>query len=142
LESVFRKGIDIDADLNMKNAIEYFNTVFFKDTSDKFRTKKHVGNPGRGSAAKRIVMYLRWMVRKDSRKVDFGLWDSIPMTHLSCPLDVHTGNVGRTLGFIERKQNDWKTVEELDASFKKLDPIDPSKYDFALFGLGAMDGWK
>lgn len=142
LEQVFANGLNRKSDSNMKNAIEHFNQTFFEGVPAKFRTKKHVGNPGKGSAAKRVVMYLRWMVRNDNRKVDFGLWKSIPMSHLSCPLDVHTGNVGRMLGFIERKQNDWKTVEELDSAFKKLDPIDPAKYDFALFGLGAMDGWQ
>lgn len=142
LENVFKNGLDVERDINMKNAISHFNNVFFKGQLDKFRTKKHIGNPGKGSAAKRMVMYLRWMVRNDNRKVDFGIWNSIPMSHLSCPLDVHTGNVGRMLGFIERKQNDWKTVEELDNAFKKIDPVDPSKYDFALFGLGAMEGWQ
>lgn len=142
VENVFKTGLNQSVDINMKNAIAHFNNVFFNEVPDKFRTKKHIGNPARGSAAKRMVMFLRWMVRCDGKGVDFGLWNTIPMTHLSCPLDVHTGNVGRMLGFINRKQNDWKTVEELDSSFRKLDPADPAKYDFALFGLGAMDGWK
>jgi uncharacterized protein (TIGR02757 family) len=142
LEEVFYKGLNQNEDIDMKNSIGYFNSIFFEDCDDKFRTRKHVANPLKGSAAKRLVMFLRWMVRRDNKRVDFGLWNKIPMTHLSCPLDVHTGNVGRSLGLITRKQNDWQTVQELDAAFRKLDPSDPSKYDFALFGLGAMDGWK
>ena len=84
-------------------------------------------------------MYLRWMVRKDNTGVDFGLWDSIPSSALSCPLDVHSGNVARKLGLLTRKQNDAKAVKELDDSLRQLDPLDPVKYDFALFGLGVFE---
>ena len=84
-------------------------------------------------------MFLRWMVRRDNAGVDFGLWKSIPMSKLSCPLDVHSGSVARKLGLLARKQNDWKALEELDASLRKLDANDPTKYDFALFGLGVFE---
>lgn len=90
----------------------------------------------------RSYMFLRWMARPADRGVDFGIWKEVPISKLSCPLDVHTGNVGRSLGFISRKANDWKTVEELDRHLRKLDPLDPVKYDFALFGLGVDEGWK
>lgn len=84
-------------------------------------------------------MYLRWMVRPDDRGVDFGIWKRISPALLSCPLDVHSGRVARELGLLKRKQNDWKAVEELDASLRKFDPKDPGKYDFALFGMGVFD---
>lgn len=81
-------------------------------------------------------MFLRWMVRKDKRGVDFGIWKNIDQKNLSIPLDVHTGNISRKLGLVFRTQNDWKTVEELDIAIRKFDEKDPAKYDFALFGLG------
>lgn len=87
----------------------------------------------------RLNMYLRWMVRKDKKGVDFGIWDSISPSILSCPLDVHSGNVARKLGLLKRKQNDAKAVAELDGVLRIFDPIDPVKYDFALFGLGAVE---
>jgi len=86
-----------------------------------------------------LNMYLRWMVRKDKKGVDFGIWDSISPSILSCPLDVHSGNVARKLGLLKRKQNDAKAVAELDGVLRIFDPIDPVKYDFALFGLGAVE---
>ena len=82
------------------------------------------------------MMFLRWMVRKDRKGVDFGIWENIDPKSLSIPLDVHTGNISRKLSLIQRKQNDWKTVEELDSTIRKFDSADPAKYDFALFGLG------
>jgi len=100
------------------------------------RTEKHLANPLAGSAAKRINMFLRWMVRNDGRGVDFGLWKSISPSGLVCPLDVHTGRTARRLGLLLRPVNDWKAAEELTASLRKFDPDDPVKYDFALFGAG------
>jgi uncharacterized protein (TIGR02757 family) len=94
-----------------------------------------------GSAAKRINMFLRWMVRQDNAGVDFGIWKSISASKLSCPLDVHSGNVARKLGLLTRKQNDSKALLELDNSLKLLDSNDPVKYDFALFGLGVFEGF-
>jgi uncharacterized protein (TIGR02757 family) len=87
-------------------------------------------------------MYLRWMVRKDNKGVDFGIWKSISPSKLSCPLDVHSGNVARKLGLITRKQNDSKAVSELDINLRSLDCQDPVKYDFALFGLGVFEDFK
>ncbi len=94
-----------------------------------------------GSAAKRINMYLRWMIRKDNKGVDLGIWNSIAPALLSCPLDVHSGNVARKLELLTRKQNDAKALAELDKNLRKLDSNDPVKYDFALFGLGVFEGF-
>ena len=87
-------------------------------------------------------MFLRWMVRDSKNGVDFGLWKSISPSQLSCPLDIHSGNVARSLGLLYRKQNDQKAVEELDLNLRKYDPQDPVKYDYALFGLGVFEGLK
>lgn len=103
------------------------------------RTHKHVANPAKGSSAKRINMYLRWMVRDDKRGVDFGLWKHIRMDQLVCPLDVHTGTVARKLGLLTRKQNDWKAAIELTQKLREFNPQDPVRYDYSLFGLGAYD---
>lgn len=100
------------------------------------RASKHVSSTYKNSSAKRLMMYLRWMVRQDNRKVDFGLWTRLNPAHLSVPLDVHTGNTGRQLQLISRKQNDWKAVAEMDITLRKLDSEDPARYDFALFGMG------
>ncbi|MBQ0152257.1 MAG: TIGR02757 family protein [Chryseobacterium sp.] len=131
LESLFL--IDEGED-NFYHSIERFRTQFIG--AEKHRTHKHVSSPYKNSSAKRIMMFLRWMVRKDNRGVDFGIWKNIDARHLSIPLDVHTGNISRKLGLITRTQNDWKTVALLDEVVRKLDEKDPAKYDFALFGLG------
>lgn len=135
LESVFSQ---FENDADNKQTIHQFKKVFFKIPHQQ-RTQKHVADPMKGSASKRINMYLRWMVRKDKAGVDFGIWEQISMSKLSCPLDVHSGNVARKLGLLTRKQNDWKALEELDFGLRKLDPKDPVKYDFALFGLGVFE---
>lgn len=111
----------------------------FLSTPHEQRSEKHLSNPLKNSAAKRINMYLRWMVRDSSQGVDLGIWDSIPLNELMIPLDVHTSRQGRSLGLIKRKQDDWKALEELMDNLRKLDPDDPSKYDFALFGIGAFE---
>ena len=103
------------------------------------RTRKHIANVERGASAKRLNMFLRWMVRNDSRGVDFGLWPEIPASALMLPLDVHTGNFARKVVILIRKQNDWKAVEEVTETLRKFDPADPVKYDFALFGLGVFE---
>jgi len=103
------------------------------------RTRKHLPDPLAGSAAKRINMFLRWMVRRDDRGVDFGLWKSISPSILSCPLDTHSGHVARKLGLLSRKQNDFRAVSELDSVLREFDIHDPVKYDFALFGLGIIE---
>lgn len=132
LENVFQKHVDADGILN---SISAFKQVFFS-IDHPARTTKHVGDPAKGSVAKRINMMLRWLCRQDHQGVDFGIWKNIPPSVLSCPLDVHSGNVARTLGLITRKQNDLKALQELDAHLRYLDPNDPVKYDFALFGVG------
>lgn len=123
---------------DMQSNISHFRSLFFGLPHEK-RTEKHVSDPKQKSAAKRLNMFLRWMVRKDKRGVDFGLWNKISPTQLYCPLDVHSGNVARKLGLLERKQNDWQAVAELTTKLKKFDPDDPVKYDFALFGLGVFE---
>jgi uncharacterized protein (TIGR02757 family) len=117
-------------------AIVQFHNIFFEPEHYK-RSEKHVANPDKGSVAKRINLFLRWMIRKD-RIVDFGLWD-IPTSKLHCPLDIHSGNIARKLGLITRKNNDLAALEELDSNLRALDAQDPVKYDFALFGLGIFD---
>lgn len=133
LEDVFRDGYNQNG--NIYETLIYFNQVFF-EMPHALRTTKHVANPIKGSAAKRINMYLRWMVRNDKSGVDFGLWDFIPTSALMIPLDVHVGNVARQLGLLQRKQNDWKAVEELTKRLQQYDDHDPVKYDYALFSLG------
>jgi uncharacterized protein (TIGR02757 family) len=123
-----------DTETNFSHAIERFRALFLG--IEKHRSHKHVSSPYKNSSAKRIIMFLRWMVRKDKRGVDFGIWEKIDPKYLSIPLDVHTGNISRKLGLISRTQNDWKTVEELDLVIRTFDDQDPAKYDFALFGLG------
>lgn len=123
---------------DLSEGISNFKKVFFS-IEHPLRTEKHVSDPLKGSAAKRLIMFLRWMVRTDKEGVDFGLWKSLKPNQLSCPLDVHTANVGRKLGLIQRKANDWKTVKELDTHLRKFCPEDPAKYDFALFGLGVYE---
>lgn len=123
---------------SLQRAIHEFKKTFF-EINHLPRTQKHLSDPLKGSAAKRLNMFLRWMVRDDNSGVDFGLWKKLNPSQLSCPLDVHSGNVARKLGLLHRKQNDAKALEELDASLRRLDPNDPVKYDFALFGLGVFE---
>lgn len=100
------------------------------------RTAKHVASPSAGSAAKRLHLFLRWMVRPSTRGVDLGIWSHLPKSMLSCPLDVHTGRVARGLGLLNRRVDDARAVRELDAALRQIDPEDPARLDFALFGLG------
>ncbi|HET6556971.1 MAG TPA: TIGR02757 family protein [Prolixibacteraceae bacterium] len=136
LESVFTAGFQENQ--TIFNALVFFRKVFFELEHDH-RTEKHVSNVLKGASAKRLNMFLRWMVRCDQKGVDFGLWKQIPSSALMLPLDVHTGNVGRKLGLLTRSQNDWKAVEEITAKLRELDALDPIKYDFALFGLGVFE---
>ncbi len=141
IEKGFSKGLT-EHSTDCSGAIEHFRSLFFELALEKnHRTQKHVSSPKKGSASKRLVMYLRWTTRKDNCGVDFGLWKSISPSILSCPLDVHSGNVARKLGLLSRSQNDWKAVRELDRALRKMDSEDPSKYDFALFGLGVFEGF-
>lgn len=127
-----------DKTTNYQTAIHSFKSKFF-EVQHQQRTQKHVSDPLKNSAAKRINMFLRWMVRNDNSGVDFGIWKMHNPAYLSCPLDVHSGNVARKLKLLTRKQNDWKALSELDQNLRKLDKIDPVKYDFALFGLGVFE---
>nr|WP_322626468.1 TIGR02757 family protein [uncultured Flavobacterium sp.] len=122
-------------------AINQLKQKFF-EVEHQLRTQKHIADPLRNSAAKRIHLFLRWMVRKDNAGVDLGIWKTISPSLLSCPLDVHSGNVARKLGIITRKQDDIKALNELDTNLRMLDTNDPVKYDYALFGLGVFEGWK
>jgi uncharacterized protein (TIGR02757 family) len=119
----------------MREKISHFRKAFLNIPHEQ-RSEKHISNPMTGSAAKRINMFLRWMVREDNKGVDFGLWKQIKPAELYIPLDVHTGTVARKLELIERKANDWKALEELMLRLRKFDSNDPVKYDFALFGIG------
>lgn len=138
LQSLFEDGFKQEG--SAMGAISRAHQAFFT-LPHLPRTRKHFSNPNKGSAAKRLHMYLRWMCRKDNAGVDLGIWDAIPMSHLQMPLDVHTGNVGRALGLLNRAANDRKAVEELTASLSQFDPNDPVKYDFALFGMG-VEGYQ
>ena len=137
LENAFCGDFD-KTDDSVKNAIINFRKIFF-EMDHPARTGKHVADPARKSAAKRINMFLRWMVRKDTKGVDFGIWTKITPSQLICPLDVHSGNIARKLGLLHRKNNDWQAAEELTLVLKMLDPVDPVKYDFALFGVGVFE---
>ncbi|MCB9202434.1 MAG: TIGR02757 family protein [Flavobacteriales bacterium] len=134
LESIFLIKTD-KSNQNLKENITTFWTHFFKLNYNQ-RTEKHIGNPNKNSACKKINMFLRWMVRKDNKGVDFGLWNRIPMSMLSCPLDVHSGRVAREYEILKRTQNDWKAVEELDYNLREINSEDPVLLDYALFGLG------
>ena len=135
LENIFN---EYKTDESLKPAIHKLYLLFFELPHNK-RTERHVSDPFKGSAAKKINMFLRWMVRKDNFGVDFGIWEKIDPALLYIPLDLHSGNTARRLGLLTRKMNDWKAVEELTAVLHKFDPADPAKYDFALFGLGVNE---
>ncbi len=137
MESIFSENTTTTS---TQSAIHEFRRIFFSLNHEK-RTQKHVGDPFKGSACKRINMMLRWLIRKDNAGVDFGIWKSLSPSQLSCPLDVHSGNVARKLGLLTRKQNDAKALKELDTNLRALDANDPVKYDFALFGLGVFEGF-
>ena len=124
-----------EKEMGLKMRISNFRMAFLETTHEQ-RSEKHISNPLKNSACKRLVMFVRWMVRSSEKGVDFGLWNHISKSELYVPLDVHTGNVARNLGILKRKQNDWKTNDELIRKLRKLDAEDPAKYDFALFGIG------
>ena len=125
---------------SLQPAIHRLFEVFFEIPHSK-RTVRHLPDPVKGSAAKRINLFLRWMVRNDKTGVDFGLWKSVSPSKLSVPLDIHSGRVARKLGLLKRKQTDSKAVRELDDKLREFDPEDPVKYDFALFGLGVFENF-
>jgi len=137
MEALFNKYVKADS---LQFSIHKFKTHFFEIEHTK-RSQKHISDPLKNSAAKRLNMFLRWMVRPNDAGVDFGLWSKLPTAILSCPLDVHSGNVARKLGLLNRMQNDAKAVTELDKNLRLLDAKDPVKYDFALFGLGVFENF-
>ncbi len=136
LEGIFTEGFNKTK--SVKGAIDYFRQNFIDEGFPR-RSTKHISNPMANSAAKRLNMYLRWMVRPSTEKVDLCIWTQIPPSALLLPLDVHSGRVARKLGLISRKQNDWRAVEEVTAKLSIFAPNDPVKYDFALFGLGVFE---
>ena len=124
----------------MENSMIFSRKVFFELNHEK-RVEKHFADVEANAAGKRLNMYLRWMVRKDNREVDFGLWNDLGTENLFCPLDVHSARVARKLKLLKRKQNDFKATVELTNNLKQLDPVDPVKYDYALFGLGVFENF-
>lgn len=120
---------------DIREVMNHFRKLFF-ELEHPTRVEKHLSSITKGAACKRVNMYLRWMVREDATGVDFGLWKTIPASALYLPLDVHSATVGRGLGLLERKQNDWKSVEEITENLRTFDPSDPVRYDYALFGVG------
>ena len=137
LETVFSKGYELEN--TTFSSLKHFREIFLSVPHDTHVTK-HISDVSANSSAKRLNMFLRWMVRSDENEVDFGIWKNIPACALMLPLDVHTGDVARAYGLLNRKQNDWKAVEEITAVLREFDPVDPIKYDFALFGIGAFEG--
>lgn len=138
LESAFSDHLTPKSE-NIEPALKGFHEQFFSLPDAPHRTRKHVSTPARNSACKRLNMFLRWMVRKDKKGVDFGIWKKIKPAQLLMPLDVHVDRVARRLNLLERKQTDWKSVVELTNNLKQFDPKDPVKYDFALFGVGVLE---
>lgn len=131
---------EYDRSHDMRKVLAAFRREFF-DFPHPARSEKHLSSIEKGAACKRINMYLRWMVREDIHGVDFGYWSRIPASALYLPLDLHSGNISRQLGLLGRKQNDWKAVEEVMVPLRQADPLDPVKYDYALFGVG-INGYK
>jgi TIGR02757 family protein len=139
LEKVFTEGYKKNE--TVFSALKHFREVFLSIPHNNHVTK-HISDVTANSSAKRLNMFLRWMVRNNENEVDFGLWKDIPASALMLPLDVHTGDVARAYGLLERKQNDWKAVVEITNVLRKFDPSDPIRYDFALFGIGAFENKK
>jgi len=137
LETQFQK-INL---IGVKESIMAFRDTFLELPHQK-HVEKHLSDPSKGSPAKRINLFLRWMIRKDNHGVDFGLWKMVNSSNLICPLDVHVSRVARKLGLLERKSNDWEAACELTANLRKFDSSDPVKYDFALFGLGVFEKFQ
>ncbi len=141
LETAFSRWMQ-PGDPDTGRALAGFHHYVFSycpEAREEKHCRKHIATPEKKSACKRLNMYLRWMVRHDGNGVDFGLWKTIQPAQLVCPLDVHVSRVARRLGLLHRKQNDWAAALELTANLRRLDPADPVKYDFALFGLGVME---
>ncbi len=149
LNSIYREYTSLEevfvvppTEKTLEQGLIRFHHRFFSIETHPHRTKKHLPTPERKSTCKRINMYLRWMVRNDKKGVDFGIWKRISSSQLVCPCDVHVDRIGRRLKLIRRKQTDWLTALELTENLRKLDPLDPVKYDFALFGMGIEEKLK
>lgn len=136
LEAAFLKAQEITT---TEQHLSGFYHYFFSLDDAPPRTRKHIATPERKSTCKRLNMFLRWMVRADDKGVDFGIWKSISASQLICPVDVHVARVAKRFNLLPRKQVDWQAAVELTERLRKLDPADPVKYDFALFGLGVME---
>lgn len=141
LETAFSQYIN-KKDLTVENGLKGFYHYFFSLPDVPQRTKKHIASPEKNSSCKRLNMFLRWMVRIDDKGVDFGAWKNISPAQLVCPIDVHVGRVATRLGLLKRQQTDWLAALELTEYLRNLDGADPSKYDFALFGLGVTEYYK
>jgi uncharacterized protein (TIGR02757 family) len=138
LETAFTRGMGAE-DRDMENGLNGFYRYFFSLAEGPIRTRKHIASPDKNSTCKRLNMFLRWMVRHDKRGVDFGIWKKISPAQLICPVDLHVARVARRLGLITRDQTDWRCAMELTGKLRDMDPLDPVKYDFALFGLGVQE---
>lgn len=138
LEQAFSKHLPPEKP-SVEDALNGFYTYFFNSPHAPARTQKHIASPAKNSSCKRLNMFLRWMVRQDTKGVDFGIWKSILPSDLICPLDVHVARVARRFNLLHRNQTDWQAAVELTTNLKKFDPGDPVKYDFALFGLGVVE---
>ena len=138
LETAFTKGLR-ENDETIENALIHFHNRFFSLEDFPHRTKKHIATPWKNSTCKRLSMYLRWMVRKDNKGVDFGIWNNIKPSQLVCPIDVHVARVAERFQLLNRNMIDWKAALELTSHLRTLDSNDPVKYDFALFGLGVIE---
>ena len=137
LEDAFVPGKRYEG-VNVEEALIHFHNYFFSLEHPE-RTRKHIATPERNSACKRLNMYLRWMVRKDANRVDFGIWKKIKPAQLICPLDVHVARVAERLGLLDNNKSNWANALQLTNHLKELNPKDPAVYDYALFGLGITE---
>ena len=138
-QTILKEASKVPVHRDLEGALNYFYNYFFSLEDSPLRTVKHIASPQKKSSCKRLNMFLRWMVRRDSNGVDFGIWKKISPAQLICPIDVHVARVARHFGLLDRKTTDWQAALELTANLSSLDKDDPVKYDFALFGLGVME---
>jgi uncharacterized protein (TIGR02757 family) len=141
LQHVYKNGgleKAFTANGDMQHKLEQFRSLFLGEYPAG-RTAKYIADVTKNASAKRLNMFLLWMVRNDRRGVDFGIWKSISAVEIYCPINLHSGRVARKLSLLVRTQNDWKAVDELTQNLRQLDPEYPTKYDFALFGLGVFE---
>lgn len=138
LESAFTQWMS-PGEETIEQALTGFHHYFFSLEHVPGRTRKHIASPHKNSSCKRLNMYLRWMVRRDDKGVDFGIWKKISPAQLVCPIDLHVARVAKKFNLLDRKQMDWQAAIDLTTHLRKLDKTDPAKYDFALFGLGVIE---